>query len=126
MCVMPSRSHLQRKFGCSDTALASCLHPQLELSNMLDSLFRTCSLRAPTLILRSSIFKQTLRSTRTNGNIKVKLYVLKHVLNSDDDVVESPTCSPTQLLLMMHHTLTTGCKHSSACKLTTHTHSRRC
>lgn len=72
---MHSGSHLQRNFGCSDTALASCLHPHAELSNILDSLFRTSSLRAPILILPSSIFVciTSEKKKRWGGDTKLKL-----------------------------------------------------
>lgn len=73
---MRSMSHLQLNLGCSDTALASCLHPQLELSNIFASLFRTCSFRVPTLIFHaSSIFFgvcHPLTNTHRGGDTKVK------------------------------------------------------
>ena len=70
---MHSGSHLQRNFGCSDTASASCLHPQEELSNMVDSLFRTSSLRAPILILPSSIVVCVTTDKKRVWDTKLKL-----------------------------------------------------
>lgn len=53
--ALPSMSHLQRRFGCSDTTWASCLHPQGKLSSIAPSLSRTFPPRAPRSILRSPI-----------------------------------------------------------------------
>ncbi len=75
--AMPSMTHLQRNFGCSDTALASCLHPQVELSNIFDSLFKTSSLSVLILILHSSMF---VCVTTDKRDTKLKLYVQKYVL----------------------------------------------
>lgn len=54
--ALPSVSHLQRRFGCSDTRWASCLHPQVKLSSIAPSLSRASLPRAPSSILRSPIF----------------------------------------------------------------------
>lgn len=53
--ALPPISNLQRRFGCSDTTLASCLHPQVKLSSIAPSLSRQPPPRALRSILRSSI-----------------------------------------------------------------------
>lgn len=78
---MRSGPHLQRNWGCSATELASCLHPQVELSNIFDSLFRTSPLRLPMFIFQFSILsftfpQQTRESTQTQA-YKVSRYALK-------------------------------------------------
>lgn len=54
--VVHSGYHLQRNCGCSAIALASCLHPQVALSSIFDSLFRASPLRLPMFIFQFSIF----------------------------------------------------------------------
>lgn len=53
---MRSRTHLHWNLGCFAAAVASCLHPQVELSNIWDSLIKTFSFKASMHILNPSIF----------------------------------------------------------------------
>lgn len=68
LCVTRSGSHLKRKLGLSDTVTASCLHPQLDLSNMSASLFRISCPRETRLVSSSIFICQNENETDTNGH----------------------------------------------------------